>query len=88
MRSFFSKLRTAALALATGLSVFGLLEAASALNVPVLDRLEKNERLYAEGSIRVSAWTTAAGEKRTVLSMARRFQSRDRGGGPMVVLPV
>jgi single-strand DNA-binding protein len=35
-----------------------------------LGRLEKNEKLYAEGSIRISEWTTAAGEKRTGLSMA------------------
>jgi Single-strand binding protein family len=35
-----------------------------------LGRLERNEKLYAEGSIRISEWTTAAGEKRTGLSMA------------------
>jgi single-stranded DNA-binding protein len=35
-----------------------------------LGRIEKNEKLYAEGSIRISEWTTAAGEKRTGLSMA------------------
>jgi single-stranded DNA-binding protein len=35
-----------------------------------LGRIEKNEKLYAEGSIRISEWMTAAGEKRTGLSMA------------------
>src|SRR5258708_24528741 len=35
-----------------------------------LGRIEKNEKLYAEGSIRINEWTTAAGEKRTGLSMA------------------
>ena len=35
-----------------------------------LGRLEKNEKLYAEGSIRINEWTTAVGEKRTGLSMA------------------
>jgi single-strand DNA-binding protein len=35
-----------------------------------LGRIERNEKLYAEGSIRINEWTTAAGEKRTGLSMA------------------
>jgi hypothetical protein len=35
-----------------------------------LVRIEKNEKLYAEGSIRINEWATAAGEKRTGLSMA------------------
>jgi hypothetical protein len=35
-----------------------------------LGRVEKNEKLYAEGAIRVNEWTTAAGEKRVGLSMA------------------
>jgi single-stranded DNA-binding protein len=35
-----------------------------------IGRLERNEKLYAEGSIRINEWTTAAGEKRTGLSMA------------------
>jgi single-strand DNA-binding protein len=35
-----------------------------------LGRIEKNEKLYAEGSIRINEWTTAAGDKRTGLSMA------------------
>jgi single-stranded DNA-binding protein len=35
-----------------------------------LGRIERGERLYAEGSIRINEWTSAAGEKRTRLSMA------------------
>jgi hypothetical protein len=35
-----------------------------------LDRIERNEKLYAEDSIRINEWTTAAGEKWTGLSMA------------------
>jgi single-stranded DNA-binding protein len=35
-----------------------------------LGRIERNEKLYAEGSIRINEWTTAGGEKRTGLSMA------------------
>ena len=35
-----------------------------------LGRIEKNEKLYAEGSMRISEWTTVASEKRTGLSMA------------------
>jgi hypothetical protein len=35
-----------------------------------LGKIERNEKLYAEGSIRISEWTTAAGVKRTGLSMA------------------
>jgi Single-strand binding protein family len=35
-----------------------------------LGRLEKNEKLHAEGLIRINEWTTAVGEKRTGLSMA------------------
>jgi single-stranded DNA-binding protein len=34
-----------------------------------LGRIEKNEKLYAEGSIRINEWTTAAGVKRSGLSM-------------------
>jgi single-strand DNA-binding protein len=35
-----------------------------------LGRLERNEKLYAEGSIRINEWTTAAGQRRAGLSMA------------------
>jgi single-stranded DNA-binding protein len=35
-----------------------------------LGRVERNEKLYAEGSIRINEWTTAGGGNRTGLSMA------------------
>jgi single-stranded DNA-binding protein len=38
--------------------------------VVALGRIEKNEKLYAEGSIRINEWTTAVGERRSGLSMA------------------
>jgi single-stranded DNA-binding protein len=63
-----------------------------------LDRLEKNEKLYAEGSIRINEWTTMAGERRTGLSMAawraerpalpgRRRLFRLRGGDRKILAP-
>jgi hypothetical protein len=45
-----------------------------------LGRIEKNEKLYAEGSIRISEWMTAAGEKRTGLSMAAWRAERPSSG--------
>jgi hypothetical protein len=54
-----------------GPAPWGACDAASFVQVPIFGGaavapgwIERNEKLYAEGSIRINEWTTAAGEKR------------------------